>query len=349
MRRILILPPHNLGGVWTDPPDPSRPDREKTFRLLAERGYCYRRLDPFDRPWNPFAKAHPILRAIDVARAFRVLLFHRRTDVVLCFYESAALVILLLRRVFLFRGKVAVYDVGTVGNWRLRNIILRLVLHRADLLLPLGHSQVASLLAMGARPDTIQPVRDTTSIDFYVGVGDRPDGYILAVGDNPSRDYATLLEASRGLAREVIIRSSAVAEDSVAFANVKVLSNSLTPRDYQRLIAGAVLVVLPLHPSIHAGGISTLLETMSSGKAIIVSASPGLADYIEDGKTCSVVPPGDPPALRSAIDTLLADALARKNLGANARQFVVENCSAEADAVQFAKVLDKLIAKPALN
>jgi hypothetical protein len=343
--RILILPPHDLGGPWTDPPDPSEPDRGKTFRLLAAQGYSYRRLDPCGRPWNPFANAHPILRAIDPVRAWRVLLFHRRTDVVLCFFESAALVILLLRRVFLFRGRVAVYDVGVESGSRLRNIILRLVLPRADMLLPLGHNQTAGLLLMGARPCTLHPVRDTTAIDFFVDVGDRPGGYILAVGDDVSRDYTTLLEACVGLRREVIIRSSIVAENSQQCTKIKVLPDRLTTRDYQRLIAGAALVVLPLHPSTHAGGVSTLLEAMSSGKAVIVSASPGLADYVENGRTCCVVPPGDPAALRGAIDTLLSDTRARSRLGTNARQFVVENCSADADAAQFAEALDRLIGR----
>lgn len=216
MRRVLILPPHDLNGQWTIPPDPSEPDRGRTFRLLAARGYRYRRLDPLGRPWNPFARAHPVLRAIDPVRALRVLLCHRATDVVLCYFESAALVILLLRRLFRFRAKVAIYDVGVGGPWRLRNMILRLVLPRADMLLPLGHNQAAGLLAMGARPGTVHPVRDATATEFYVDAGDEPDGYILAVGDDVSRDYATLRKASVGLERQIVIRSSLVAEEPEA-------------------------------------------------------------------------------------------------------------------------------------
>jgi len=343
VRHIVILPPHSLWARWTNPPDPSEPDREKTFRLLAARGYRYRRLDPFGRPWNPFAKAHPILRAIDPVRALRVLLFHRRTDVVLCCFESSALLILLLRRLFLFRGKVVVLDVGTGGNSRLRDLILRFVLPRADMLLVLGHSQVAGLVAMGARPNAIRLFRTGTDIDFFMDAGDQPDGYILAVGDDVSRDYSTLLKASVGLRRELIIRSRLVANDEAELANIKVVSSNLPTRDYQRLIAGAVLVVLPLRPTIHAGGVTTLLEAMSSGKAVIVSASQGLADYIEDGKTCRVVSPSDPAALRKALDDLLANALARKRLGANARQFVIENGSAESSAAQLAQLLGQLV------
>jgi glycosyltransferase involved in cell wall biosynthesis len=343
MPHLLILPPHRVWPAWTTPPDISEPDREAMFRLLAERGHSYRRLDPYDRPWNPFANAHSVLCAIDLFRALRVLLFHRRADVVFCFYESAALLILFWRRIFLFRGKVVVYDVGDAGNWRLRSLILRSVIPRADMLLPLGRNQVAGLLAMGARPDGIIPVHDATDTDFYLETEDKPEGYILSVGDDVSRDYSTLLQATQGLTRQVIIRAGIVAEDRVAFPNVKVVSNRVSALEYRELIAGAVLVVLPLYPSTHPGGITALLEAMSSGKAVIVSSSPGLADHIQDGMNCRVVRPGDPTALREAIDALLADKIARRRLGADARRFVLENCSAEPDAVRFDGVVQRLV------
>jgi hypothetical protein len=347
VRHILVLPPHNLWPAWTGSPNLSEPDREEIWRLLAPRGYSRARLDPFGLPWNPFARAHPALLAIDPARALCVLLLHRRADIIVCNFESSALLILLLRRLFRFRGKVVVYDIGVPGTWRLRDRILRFVVPRADLLLPLGRAQVPGLLALGAWPDRVHPVRVGTSTDFFVDAGDAPDGYVLAVGDDVSRDYPTLLAASVGLTREVRIRSRVIREDRQAFTAVAVVSSRLTARDYQALIAGAVLVVLPLHPSVHAGGISTLLEAMSSGKPVIASASPGLADYVEDGVTCRLVPPGDPAALRRAIDALLADPAERRRLGVNARRFAVESCSRAANAAQLAEAFARLERMPA--
>src|SRR4051794_19234327 len=205
MRHILVLPPHNLWPAWAGAPNLSEPDREEIWRLLEPHGYSRARLDPFGLPWNPFARSHPALLAIDPVRALCVLLFHRRADIIVCNFESSALLILLLRRLFLFRGKVVVYDVGVAGTWRLRDMILRLVVPRADLLLPLGRNQVAGLLAIGARPDRVHPMRQGVSTDFFLDAGDTPDGYVLAVGDDVSRDYATLLAASVGLNREVKI------------------------------------------------------------------------------------------------------------------------------------------------
>ncbi len=329
--RVIILPPHDRWAPWTDPPDPDEPDLEKPYRILAEEGWSTTRLDVMRRPWNPLARAHGVLGAIDVVRAMRVLLFRRRTDLVICFFESSALVILLLRRLLGFRGRVVVYDVGVPGDWRLRNAVLRRVLPRADRLLPLGRAQVAGLVALGAPPGRVQPVLTGTYPDFYVAAPDQPDGYVLAVGDDASRDYATLLAACAGLGRRVIIRSRLVAADPAA-PHVSILSHSLSTREYRDLIAGALCVVLPLRPSIHAGGVSTLMEAMSSAKAVIVSRTDGLADYVADGQTCLLVPPGDPEALRLAIDTVAQDGDARRRLGDAARAFVVAQCSPEAVA-----------------
>src|SRR5262249_11872296 len=212
----------------------------------------------------------------------------------------------------------------------------------ADMLLPLGHNQANKLMEMGARADTIHPVLDATDCDFFADVEDEPNGYILAVGDDISRDFSTLLKASKTLDREILIRSNILPDVDWPNYNVRFIRQRLSAKDYQRMLGGAVLVVLPLHPSIHAGGITTLLEAMSSGRAVVVSDSPGLNDYVQHGKTCYVVPPNDPVTLRDAIERLLKDHLLRKTLGANARRFVIENCSAPAEAARFAQVLDRL-------
>ncbi len=332
--RAIILPPHDRWAPWTDPPDPDEPDLEKTYRILAAEGWSTTRLDVMRRPWNPLARAHGVLGAIDPVRALRVLLFHRNTDLVICFFESSALLILLLRRLLGFRGRVVIYDTGVAGGWRLRTEILRLVVPRADRLLPLGSAQASGLIALGAPPGRVQPVLTSTYPDFYAAATDRPDGYVLAVGDDASRDYETFLAACAGLGRRVIIRSRLVQADP-AMPHVSIVSNSLSTREYRDLIAGALCVVLPLRPSLHAGGVTTLLEAMSSEKAVIVSRTEGLSDYVSDGQTCRVVRPGDAEALREAIEALALDVAERQRLGKGARDFVVQQCSPEAVAGRF--------------
>ena len=62
------------------------------------------------------------------------------------------------------------------------------------------------------------------------------------------------------------------------------------------------------------------LEAMSMGKPVIAARSGGLTDVVVDGETGFLVPPGDPRALRQAMQFLLDNPLQRARMGALARQ-----------------------------
>lgn len=64
------------------------------------------------------------------------------------------------------------------------------------------------------------------------------------------------------------------------------------------------------------------IEAMAHGKAVVASAVGGLLDIVEDGVTGLLVPPGDVPALASAMERLIADADLRGSLGDAARVHV---------------------------
>ena len=73
-------------------------------------------------------------------------------------------------------------------------------------------------------------------------------------------------------------------------------------------------------PSRREGYGVTAREAMAYGRAVVTTGVGGLADAIDDGVTGLVVPPGDVPALRAALERLLADSSLRDRLGAAARE-----------------------------
>ena len=330
-RSIAVLPPHDLWEPWTGEKPSQGEDRELPYRILRGRGIRTRRFDIHRWPLNPAARAHPLLRAIDPVRALHVLLFARSTDVVLCFFESAALLPLLLRRLLLFRGRVVVVDVGALEGWRLRRRLQDLVIPRADLVLPYSAHQAAAIArTWPGAAGRVQPVLAHVDCAFFAEAADQPDGPVLAVGDDISRDYPTLLRAAEGLGRPVTIRTRLIAPGSALPPNVTILAAPLPDPAYRDLIASAAVVVLPLHPSGYAGGVSALVQAMASGKALVVAASSGIAEYVTDGVTALVVPCHDADALRGAIGRLLDDAGLRRRLGSAARAFAVRRLSLEA-------------------
>jgi len=64
---------------------------------------------------------------------------------------------------------------------------------------------------------------------------------------------------------------------------------------------------------------------MAWGRPVVATSVGGLRDAVEDGVTGLVVPPGNPTALRAAIERLLGDASLRAELGANARRRAEES------------------------
>jgi glycosyltransferase involved in cell wall biosynthesis len=83
--------------------------------------------------------------------------------------------------------------------------------------------------------------------------------------------------------------------------------------------------LLGLAPSIWPDPSPTVaMEAMSMGKAVIASRIGGLSDIVADGETGLLVTPGDPEALREAIQRLLADPVLRCHMGTMATQRVVK-------------------------
>ena len=88
------------------------------------------------------------------------------------------------------------------------------------------------------------------------------------------------------------------------------------------LYARSALAVVPLLENDYQTGISTILEMMAMGKPLIVTRTRGQTDTIVDGENGLYVPPGDPAALRAAIERLRRDPAEAARLGRNARQYV---------------------------
>lgn len=66
------------------------------------------------------------------------------------------------------------------------------------------------------------------------------------------------------------------------------------------------------------------MEAMVMGKPVIAARSGGLSDIVVDGETGYLVPPGDPQALREAIQRLVGNPALRERMGSMAKQSIVK-------------------------
>ncbi len=164
------------------------------------------------------------------------------------------------------------------------------------------------------------------------------------------RDYPTLIDAARGLDVRVVIAAASpwsTRPDSTLGAalppNVEICRLGFV--DLRQLYADSELVVMPLQDVEFQAGVTTILEAMAMGKAVICSRSRGQTDIIVDGRNGRYVEPEDPHALRAAVDDLLADRARRTQLGAAARDFAVAECDVELYAARLANVVDAVISR----
>ncbi len=167
--------------------------------------------------------------------------------------------------------------------------------------------------------------------------GNRQAPYVFT-GGQTDRDYDTFLTALAGLDVPARLNAPARSLGKVG-APANVLVQALMPRDaYFAAVADAAVVAIPLRPVYHATGLSLLLAAMSAGRPIVCSDTPATRDYVTDGQSALLVPPGDAAALRAAIARLMTDESLRAELGANARrrwqeQHTLANFAAKVDQV----------------
>jgi glycosyltransferase involved in cell wall biosynthesis len=143
-------------------------------------------------------------------------------------------------------------------------------------------------------------------------------GYVFAGGDG-DRDYATLVEAVRGLQVPVLIGTRLPSWHGRSDLPPNITVRSFDAAGFRQAMAGARVVVVPMQGGLlHAGGQQTYLNAMRMGKPVIVCDDRGARDYIDDGVTGLIVPPGRPQELRQAMLKLLGDGSLRAELGRRA-------------------------------
>ncbi len=222
------------------------------------------------------------------------------------------------------------------------------VLHRFDAVLCLSETQAVFLRdEIGLSASRVHHVWDNVDEQFFCPPASEPAAgdYLLAVG-RENRDYETLLQAARLLDLPLIIVASSLWSSHGLSLGGGDLPSCVTVRSefvsypaLRTLYAGARLVVVPLRPSLYAAGVNGVLEAMAMGRASVVTQSPGLAEYLQDGVSNLVVPPGAPEALADAVTRLWNDAPLRQSLGHAARARVEAELGMDAYAERVSKIV----------
>jgi glycosyltransferase involved in cell wall biosynthesis len=242
------------------------------------------------------------------------------------------------------------------------------------------HSTLQRRLAvneLGIPSDRLALMPYQVDTDFWQPQQGVPEERLICSAGLEHRDYPTLFRAVDGVDVRVVVgaasywshqRNSAAAAPPPS--NVEI--GSFKYEELRRLYARAAFVVVPLYDVDFQAGITTILEAMAMGKAVIVTHTRGQFDVIEDRRAVTrgvpprprepgllhvfaaahdlpvepnglYVPPGDPEALRRAITYLLEHPEERARLGAAGRRAVESLMTVD----QFAGRIGRLVREAA--
>ena len=96
---------------------------------------------------------------------------------------------------------------------------------------------------------------------------------------------------------------------------------SCSHAEYVEKLAGCRINIVALSGGqLRSAGQQTFLNSMALGKPTIVTDMIGPQGYIDNGDDGLLVPPGDPRALRAAIELLLGDPWLEREMARKARE-----------------------------
>lgn len=160
------------------------------------------------------------------------------------------------------------------------------------------------------------------------------DRRMIATAGLEFRDYATLMEAVKDVDVDVVIAAASPwSKRPDRTANTTIPANVHVQRfsqfELRQVYADSQFVVMPLEDVDFQAGVTAILEAMAMERPVICSRTRGQTDILVDGETGIYVAPGDPHALRAAIERLLGDPNAVERMGRASRAEVERRLSQE--------------------
>ncbi|MEX2346721.1 MAG: glycosyltransferase family 4 protein [Balneolaceae bacterium] len=278
---------------------------------------------------------------VEIAQVFEAVLLRKKYDVIFSQTERTSLILALVMKYLRINipHVMVVSRITSMYKNKSKKKMWMLKHGQSKITRILIWSSVQRNIAiqqLGIPPEKIKLLKRGTDQKFWSPIPS-PTDTICSVGME-MRDYPTLVEALRPLDIPCHIAVSSVRGelfDTVqrVYEMDKIPDHISVGRkgyiDLRELYARSRFVVVPLLPTDSDNGLTSILEAMAMGKAVICTRSQGQVDVIQEGVTGIFVPQGDPEALRHEITKLWNDPERAAEMGKAARKYVEEHHSLE--------------------
>jgi len=261
--------------------------------------------------------------------------------------ERAGIPFAALNRVFPNRRPLV--SMFTCWSSRQESMITKLNLFSAmDTIVVKCQSLKDHFLKLGAPAKRVHVIPLGLDHRFFSPLADveQRAGFVMSLGEIRTRDYATLFQAVDGMPLKLLVAASGSwyareknTELQTSVPDGVTIAGRFSRAELKRLYAQSQFIVLPLYDMPFSAGATALLEAMCMGRAVIISRSQGILDYVIEGETGILVNPGDAVEMREAIQDLLAHPEKAHRLGQNARQRVDEGLNLDVYVERIARLL----------
>ena len=189
---------------------------------------------------------------------------------------------------------------------------------------------------------------------FSPGAETAPGNLVLSVGNLiPIKGHELLIRAAGSLAAEFPALALEIIGDGPERARLEILAQQLNITDRvqflgrksrHEVVAAMRRCAIFALPSRYEGLGCVYLESMSIGKPVIGCREQGIAEVIRHGSNGFLVGPDNEKELTLALAMLLKDEARRRNLGAAARDTILERFTLEQQAESLVRIYRECLA-----
>ena len=251
----------------------------------------------------------------------------------------------------LFRKKIIYLDaMFNVPRRRWRRWLTKICILASDAIVAYSRKQIKVWSREFNVPDsrfTFFPY--ALDVTFYKKVSPMPEQepYVMAIGRDMGRDFATLVEAMKGtnIKLKLVTLPYLLPPGAVTDKAIEVLER-VTYQKLFELYAGALLVVVPLKDAIfYPSGIRAVLESALLEKVTVATQTSILEEYLQADKEVIYVKPRDAELLRAAIISLAGNEKKRHELERGAKHRVLAEYGMDAFAGRLVNTIEMALGR----
>ncbi len=286
---------------------------------------------------------------ISIAQILEAYIVHGRYDAIVSWTEKLALPFAGLLKLT-GRRMPHVSILLWISQRKKSELLKRVHSHIDRLIIPAPLQRDFAVKVLGIPPEKVVPLRWGVEHRFWRPMESATD-MICAVGSE-MRDYPTLIEAMRGLSIRCHIAAGTTRSIVSSWVKSIDAAGALPPNltvgkksfaELRALYARSRFLVVPLLPTDNDNGVTSLLEAMAMERAVICSRVNGQVGVVTEGETGLLVPPGDPRALREAIQYLWDHPEVAEGMGKAGRRFVERHHTFEGFVEGVKDVMDEVM------